>query len=167
MLLCIYFMIHDTITKCLKKKKISSNAQVLSLCHAPSVPCLLILIVWWQPVDLCVCGCPEDPLLYPPCRACHTAWCIPPTPPSPLPSFMMETDTNAVIGFRDKLFTLPMLSAAVSRLRGRPFYKWPLFLDLILLIDPWQRQYMCDWESGEDCAVKVQHIMLWPGWCAL
>lgn len=68
----------------------------------------------------------------------------PPTPPSPLPSFMMETDTNAVIGFRDKLFTLPMLSAAVSRLRGRPFYKWPLFLDLILLIDPWQRQYMCD-----------------------
>lgn len=56
----------------------------------------------------------------------------------------METDTNAVIGFRDKLFTLPMLSAAVSLLRGRPFYKWPLFLDLILLIDLWQRQYMCD-----------------------
>lgn len=63
---------------------------------------------------------------------------------SPSPSFMMETDTNTVIGFRDKLFTLPMLSAAVSLPRGRPFYKWPLFLDLILLIDPWQRQYMCD-----------------------
>lgn len=51
-------------------------------------------------------------------------------------SFMMETDTNTVIGFRDKLFTLPMLSAAVSVLRGRPFYKWTLFLDLLLLIDP-------------------------------
>lgn len=90
-----------------------------------------------------------------------------PSTPSPSPSFMMETDTNTVIGFRDKLFTLPMLSAAVSRLRGRPLYKWPLFLDLILLIDPWQRQYMCDWESGEDCTVKVQRIMLWPGWCVL
>lgn len=67
-----------------------------------------------------------------------------PSAPSSWPSFMMETDTNTVIGFRDKLFTLPMLSAAVSLLRGRPSYKWPLFLDLILLIDPWQRQYMCD-----------------------
>lgn len=40
------------------------------------------------------------------------------SPSTPLPphsqSFMMETDTNAVIGFRDKLFTLPMLSAASS-----------------------------------------------------
>lgn len=43
------------------------------------------------------------------------------------PSFLMETDTSIVIGFRDKLFTLPMLSAAVSCLRGRPFYKWPPF----------------------------------------
>ena len=67
-----------------------------------------------------------------------------PSAPSLLPSFMMETDTNTVIGFRDKLFMLPVLSAAVSVLRGHPFYKWPLFLDLILLIDPWQRQYMCD-----------------------
>lgn len=50
-----------------------------------------------------------------------------PSTPPPWPSFMMETDTNTVIGFRDKLFTLPMLSAAVSVLRGRPFYKWPFF----------------------------------------
>lgn len=50
-----------------------------------------------------------------------------PSTPSPSPSFMMETDTNTVIGFRDKLFTLPMLSAAVSVLRGRTFYKWPFF----------------------------------------
>lgn len=47
--------------------------------------------------------------------------------PSLSPSFMMETDTNTVIGFRDKLFTLPLLSAAVSVLRGRPSYKWPFF----------------------------------------
>lgn len=124
-----------------------------------TLPCPLTLIVRRRKVDLCGCGCPEEPLLYPLCRACQTGWCIPPSPPltpSPPPSFMMETDTNTVIGFRDKLFTLPVLSAAASLLRGRPFYKWPLFLDLTLLIDPWQRQYMCDWESGEDCTLKVQ-----------
>lgn len=46
---------------------------------------------------------------------------------APTPLFMMETDTNAVIGFRDKLFTLPVLSAAVPFLRGRPRYNWILF----------------------------------------
>lgn len=136
--------------------KVLFFSKYKSLCHALTVPFPPCLFLLWQWVDLCVCGCPEDPLLYPPCRACHTGWCIRLQPPllSPWPSFMMETDTNTVIGFRDKLFTLPMLSAAVSVLRGRPFYKWPLFLDLILLIDPWQRQYMCDWESAEDCTVK-------------
>lgn len=94
----------------------------------------------WIDVDVVAqknlyCTLPVEPVIQ--------ADVFPPTP-SPSPSFMMETDTNTVIGFRDKLFTLPMLSAAVSPLRGRPFYKWPLFLDLILLIDPWQRQYMCD-----------------------
>lgn len=129
----------------------------LKVFHTLAVLYPLTLIVQWQKVDLCGCGCPEEPLLYPPCRACHTGWCIPPPlTPSPSPSFMMETDTNTAIGFRDKLFTLPVLSTAASLLRGRPFYKWPLFLDLILLIDLWKRQYMCDWESGEDCTLKVQ-----------
>lgn len=56
---------------------LSLNAQGLSVCHALTVPFPLILFLRWQRVDLCVCGCPEDPLLYPPRRACHTGWCIP------------------------------------------------------------------------------------------
>lgn len=92
-----------------------------------------------------------------------------PSTPSPSPSFMMETDTNTVIGFRDKLFTLPVLSAAVSLLRGHPFYKWPLFLDLILLIDPRQRQYMCDWASGGALGKSSASfcVTLRRGWCVL
>lgn len=109
----------------------------------------------------------KNPLLYPPCRACHTCWCMP-LRPAPWPSFMMETDTNTVIGFQDKLFTLPMLSAAVTVPRGHPFYKWTLFLDLLLLIDLRKRQYMCDWGHGHlHGKSSAQSVTPLSSWCEL
>ena len=104
----------------------------------------------WLPRRPSYCTLPAEPVTRPD---------VFPSAPSSWPSFMMETDTNTVIGFRDKLFTLPMLSAAVSLLRGRPSYKWPLFLDLILLIDPWQRQYMCDWGSCGESSSAARNAL--------
>lgn len=136
---------------------------MLSLCHflsSPSSGDSEWIYVYVVAQKTLYCTLPAEPV---------TQADVFPSAPSPSPSFMMETDTNTVIGFRDKLFTLPMLSnAAVSFPRGRPFYKWPLFLDLILLIDPWQRQYMCDWGSGGTHGKSsAGRITLWPGWCVL
>lgn len=51
------------------------------------------------------CTLPEEPVTQPD---------ISPAAAAPSPPFMMKTDTNGVIEFRDKLFTLPVRSAAIS-----------------------------------------------------
>lgn len=98
---------------------LAKSYATLSLCHFLSSGDSEWIYVYVVAQKTLYCTLPAEPVTQ--------ADVFPSALPSPSPSFMMETDTNTVIGFRDKLFTLPMLSAAVSLLRGRPFYKWSPF----------------------------------------